>query len=58
MVVFGKVLEGMPVLRAMEDVETDLKDHPIPDVEITDCGEIKVDKPYVVPSKIGSDEKF
>lgn len=55
-VVFGKVLEGMDVVRAIEAVEADHKDHPIKDVEITDCGEIKVSAPYVVPSKVGADE--
>ena len=55
-VVFGKILEGMNVLREIENVETDLKDAPIKDVEITDCGQIEVKQAFVVPSKTGTEE--
>ena len=40
-VVFGEVVEGMDVVRAIEDVEKDSKDKPKEDVIILDCGEIK-----------------
>ncbi|XP_075150274.1 neither inactivation nor afterpotential A [Haematobia irritans] len=38
--VFGKVLEGMDVVNAINDVKTDRDDHPIHPVIITNCGEI------------------
>ncbi|XP_071957586.1 uncharacterized protein [Antedon mediterranea] len=46
--VFGKVLEGMDVVEAMENVETDANDRPIKDVGIFDCGVIEVDEPFEV----------
>lgn len=45
-VVFGKVVEGMPIIRAIEDVETDKQDHPTTDITVTNCGEIELDQPY------------
>ena len=48
-VVFGKVLEGMEVVRAIERVPTDENDRPITHaVEIVDCGEWVVPKPFEV----------
>uniref|UniRef100_A0A1I8P8X2 Peptidyl-prolyl cis-trans isomerase n=1 Tax=Stomoxys calcitrans TaxID=35570 RepID=A0A1I8P8X2_STOCA len=38
--VFGKVLEGMDVVNAINDVKTDRDDHPIHPVIISNCGEI------------------
>ncbi|XP_017855450.1 peptidyl-prolyl cis-trans isomerase, rhodopsin-specific isozyme [Drosophila busckii] len=43
-VVFGKVLEGMDTLYAIEDVKTDTDDFPIEPVVITNCGEIPTKK--------------
>ncbi|XP_010530878.1 PREDICTED: peptidyl-prolyl cis-trans isomerase CYP40 isoform X2 [Tarenaya hassleriana] len=39
-VVFGRVIKGMGVVRAMEHVITDERDCPAQDVVIQDCGEI------------------
>ncbi|KAI4376001.1 hypothetical protein MLD38_013803 [Melastoma candidum] len=39
-VVFGKVIKGMGVVRAIEHVTTDSRDCPTLDVVIADCGEI------------------
>ncbi|KAL5752888.1 hypothetical protein ACOSP7_023075 [Xanthoceras sorbifolium] len=39
-VVFGKVIKGLGVLRAVELVATEEGDHPAQDVLIVDCGEI------------------
>jgi len=39
-VVFGKIVEGLEVLRTMERVPTDGDDRPFDDVIISDCGEI------------------
>ena len=47
-VVFGKVLEGMSVVRKIERVETDSRDKPIKDVVIADCGSLPVDAPFAV----------
>ncbi|XP_033119735.1 peptidyl-prolyl cis-trans isomerase B-like [Anneissia japonica] len=47
-VVFGKVLEGMDVVRAIESNPTGEKDKPIKEVVIEDCGVIKIDEPFLV----------
>eukprot|EP00835_Amoeboradix_gromovi_P001685 NODE_82_length_22708_cov_0.383476.p14 type:complete len:118 gc:universal NODE_82_length_22708_cov_0.383476:4625-4272(-) len=44
-VVFGKVVEGMDVVRKMEKTKTDHKDAPIKPIIIKECGEIKI-KPF------------
>jgi cyclophilin family peptidyl-prolyl cis-trans isomerase len=44
-VVFGHVVEGMEVVRAIESVETGPGDRPILPVVIHDCGEWMVDQP-------------
>ena len=46
--VFGKVLEGMEVVRAVEKVETDDRDKPREDVRIKDCGALELDAPYEI----------
>ncbi|NXJ08855.1 PPIB isomerase, partial [Odontophorus gujanensis] len=45
-VVFGKVLEGMDVVRKVENTKTDSRDKPLKDVTIVDCGTIEVEKPF------------
>jgi len=48
-VVFGKVLEGMPVVRKIENTKTNSRDKPERDVVIARCGTLPVDKPFEVP---------
>ncbi|XP_041371359.1 peptidyl-prolyl cis-trans isomerase B-like [Gigantopelta aegis] len=50
-VVFGKVLEGMDVVRKIESIETGSNDRPAKVVLIYESGSIKVDKPYAVENK-------
>ncbi|KAJ7398746.1 Casein kinase I isoform gamma-1 [Pitangus sulphuratus] len=47
-VVFGKVLEGMDVVRKVENTKTDSRDKPLKDVAIVDCGTIEVEKPFAI----------
>ncbi|KRZ05733.1 Peptidyl-prolyl cis-trans isomerase B [Trichinella zimbabwensis] len=47
-VVFGKVLEGMDVVRKIENTKTGPSDRPVEDVIIADCGELPVDEPFSV----------
>ncbi|XP_042659927.1 peptidyl-prolyl cis-trans isomerase B [Tyto alba] len=47
-VVFGKVLEGMDVVRKVENTKTDSRDKPLKDVVIADCGTIEVEKPFAI----------
>uniref|UniRef100_A0A8D0KQR3 Peptidyl-prolyl cis-trans isomerase n=2 Tax=Neoaves TaxID=3078114 RepID=A0A8D0KQR3_STROC len=47
-VVFGKVLEGMDVVRKVENTKTDSRDKPLKDVAIADCGTIEVEKPFAI----------
>ncbi|KAM9374998.1 peptidyl-prolyl cis-trans isomerase B [Phaethornis superciliosus] len=47
-VVFGKVLEGMEVVRKVENTKTDSRDKPLKDVIIADCGTIEVEKPFAI----------
>ncbi|EKM54519.1 uncharacterized protein PHACADRAFT_258424 [Phanerochaete carnosa HHB-10118-sp] len=44
-VVFGKVVEGMEVVTAIEDVAKGRNDKPEVDVIIADCGELPLDDP-------------
>jgi len=45
---FGKVIEGMKVVRQVENVKTNSNDAPLERVQIDDCGVIPVDVPYAV----------
>jgi len=47
-VVFGKVVDGMDVVKKVEQVQTDSRDKPKKDVTIEDCGVVKVEKPFAV----------
>ncbi|XP_046861092.1 peptidyl-prolyl cis-trans isomerase B-like [Xenia sp. Carnegie-2017] len=47
-VVFGKVVDGMDVVRKIENTKTGPDDRPLKDVVISDSGDVKVDKPFVV----------
>lgn len=47
-VVFGKVLKGMDVVRAIENTKTDGRDKPSSDVVIANSGSIPVSTPYAV----------
>lgn len=54
-VVFGKVLEGMSVVRKTADIPTDSRDRPEKDIVISDCGIIPVDTPFEVDPAPPSD---
>ncbi|XP_074651501.1 peptidyl-prolyl cis-trans isomerase 5-like [Tubulanus polymorphus] len=54
-VVFGKVLEGMSVVRKIEQSKTGANDRPEKDVVISASGRMKVEKPFSVEKK-GADE--
>ncbi|XP_069481681.1 peptidyl-prolyl cis-trans isomerase C [Ambystoma mexicanum] len=47
-VVFGKVIEGMSVVHAIEFQPTDERDHPLQDCVIVNSGKINVGKPFVI----------
>uniref|UniRef100_A0A1Q3F9W3 Peptidyl-prolyl cis-trans isomerase n=1 Tax=Culex tarsalis TaxID=7177 RepID=A0A1Q3F9W3_CULTA len=47
-VVFGKVIEGMSVVRKIEKTATDCRDKPVQDVVIADSGSLPVDAPFAV----------
>lgn len=47
-VVFGKILEGMSVVRKIEASKTDGRDRPVEDAVIADCGVLAVDAPFSV----------
>merc|ERR1711915_797835 len=54
-VVFGKVLKGMSVVRAVEKVRT-ANDRPIEEVKIADCGVIEVETPFSVTKDDARDD--
>ena len=41
-VVFGKLISGVPVLRAIENTETNLEDSPKSAVKIERCGDLEI----------------
>jgi len=47
-VVFGKVIEGMDVVRKIEKSKTDGRDKPTKEVKIADSGSLPVDTPFAV----------
>merc|ERR1712243_173313 len=47
-VVFGKVVKGMDVVRAIEKTKTDGRDRPVAEVVIADCGAEEVAEPFAV----------
>ncbi|XP_068595996.1 peptidyl-prolyl cis-trans isomerase B [Brachionichthys hirsutus] len=47
-VVFGKILEGMEVVKKIEDTKTGSNDRPIKDVVIAGCKVTDVEKPFAV----------
>lgn len=47
-VIFGKVLEGMSVVRKIENSKTDTRDKPEKDVVIAECGVIEVKESFSV----------
>ncbi|XP_064110504.1 peptidyl-prolyl cis-trans isomerase 5-like [Macrobrachium nipponense] len=48
-VVFGKIIKGMDVVKAIENTQTDGRDRPINEVKIADSGEDAVEQPFSVP---------
>ncbi|XP_054756695.1 peptidyl-prolyl cis-trans isomerase B-like [Lytechinus pictus] len=50
-VVFGKVLEGMDVVRRVEQTKTARQDKPIKDCVIADSGTLEVAEPFAVEKK-------
>ncbi len=46
--VFGKVIEGMDVVRKIENAETDANDKPHKEIVIAKCGKLAVATPFVV----------
>ncbi|WP_084628971.1 peptidylprolyl isomerase [Neptunomonas japonica] len=49
--VFGKVLDGIDVLKKVEKLKTDRSNTPQQEVQITDSGALPVDKPVVVAAE-------
>merc|ERR1712129_430109 len=47
-VVFGKIVKGMSVVRAVKATKTDGRDKPMKDVQIVDCGAEELDEPFAV----------
>lgn len=47
-VVFGKIIKGMDVVKAIENTQTDGRDRPVNEVKIVDSGEEAVEQPFAV----------
>ena len=43
-VAFGRVVEGLKVLRALKELKTKHNQSPVDDVVIADCGEVSTDE--------------
>merc|ERR1712141_906400 len=56
-VVFGKVVKGMDVVRAVEANPTGAQDRPKKEVLIKDCGELEVTEPFAVEKADAVDEE-
>uniref|UniRef100_A0A1I8ENB4 Peptidyl-prolyl cis-trans isomerase n=1 Tax=Wuchereria bancrofti TaxID=6293 RepID=A0A1I8ENB4_WUCBA len=56
-VVFGKVLNGMDVVRKIEQTSTHPGDRPKQDVKIVDCGELPLDAPFDTPKEASTNSK-
>merc|ERR1711909_255078 len=54
-VVFGKVVKGMDVVRAVEKNPTDGRDKPNKEVQIVDCGAEEVAEPFAVAKEDATD---
>ena len=50
-VVFGKVVEGMDVVKKIESTKTNARDQPEKEVIIADCGVIEVTEPFDVKAE-------
>merc|ERR1712137_328432 len=50
-VVFGKVLEGMDIVKKIEGTKTDSRDKPVDDVVIAASGSLPVEEPFTVPKE-------
>ena len=46
--VFGKVLEGLELLKRVESLETKRRDVPVEEVLVVDAGSLPVEKPFLV----------
>ena len=46
--VFGKVIEGMELIRRVESIRTNQRDVPVAEVKITDAGSLPVEQPFIV----------
>ncbi|RUS27851.1 cyclophilin-like domain-containing protein, partial [Jimgerdemannia flammicorona] len=57
-VVFGKVLKGRSVVRAMENTPKDSSDKPLKRVEIVDCGELKEGEDDGVEAAAADGDKY
>lgn len=54
-VVFGKVLEGMKVVRKIEKTKTAAQDKPVKTVVIVDSGSLPVEESFTVPKEPSED---
>lgn len=52
---FGKVIKGMSVVRAIENLPTNSEDYPSKEVVITKSGVLPVDEPFVVAKDDATD---